>query len=255
VTLRLVANGTLLQFKILSRSAFDMLNAAFWPLVFATIAYYLFHNGNQSQSLFEASLGATVMTMWATVGIGASGAIQWQRRLGTLELLMAAPTPFIVLLAPLTISFATLGIYSLVATLLWGRFLFGMEIDLVHPVLFVLSLPAAIVAIGMLGLLVASVFVLYRSAVHLGNSLEYPIWLVTGLLIPLTLLPGWVTPISWLLAPTWGMRALRESAIGGEPLQAIGMCLAISVAYSALAVYFLHHFERLARDKASFTVS
>jgi ABC-2 type transport system permease protein len=253
--IRLVANGTLLQFKILSRSAFDMLNAAFWPLVFATIAYYLFRNGNQSQTLFEASLGATVMTMWATVGVGASGAIQWQRRLGTLEFLLGAPTPFIVLLAPLTISFAMLGIYSLVATLLWGRLLFGMHVDLVHPVLFVLSIPAAIFAIGMLGLLVASVFVLYRAGAHLGNSLEYPIWLATGLLIPLALLPGWVTPISWVLAPTWGMRALRESAIGGDPLAAIGMCFAISVVYVALAVRFLRYFERLARDKASFTVS
>jgi len=253
--IRLVWKGTLVQFKILSRSAFDMLNVTFWPLVFATIAYYLFHEGNQSKSLFEASLGATVMTMWATVGVGASGAIQWQRRLGTLELLLGAPTPFIVLLAPLTISFAAIGIYSLAATLLWGRLLFGMEIDLVHPLLFVVSLPAAIFAIGMLGLLVASVFVLYRAGAHLGNSLEYPIWLVTGLLIPLTLLPGWVTPISWLLAPTWGMRALRESAIGGDPLAAIGMCVAISAVYAVLAVYFLRYFERLARDKASFTVS
>ena len=29
--------------------------------------------------------------------------------------------------------------------------------------------------------------------------------------------PGWVRPISWVLAPTWGMRAIRESALGGPP--------------------------------------
>ena len=46
--------------------------------------------------------------------------------------------------------------------------------------------------------------------------LEYPVWLVTGLLVPLAVLPGWVTPVSWVLAPTWGMRALRASAFGGD---------------------------------------
>ena len=253
--IRLAFRGVLLQFKILSRSGFDMLNAVFWPLVFATIAYYLFRSGSHARSLFDASLGATVMTMWATVGIGASFAIAWQRRLGTLELLIAAPTPFIALLAPITIAYAGLGIYSLASTLLWGRVLFGIPIDPVHPALFVVALPAAILAIGMLGLLVSSVLVLYRAAGALGNSLEYPIWIATGLLVPLSILPGWIRPISWLLAPTWGMRALRESALGGSPLPAIGMCLAVSAVYAVLAIVLLDRFERLARAKASFSLT
>jgi ABC-2 type transport system permease protein len=253
--IRLLAHGVVLQFKILTRSGFDLLNAIFWPLVFATIAYYLFRAGAHPRTLFAASLGATVMTMWATVGIGASGALQFQRRMGTLELLVASPSPFIVLLAPLTISYAALGVYSLVATLVWGWLLFGIAVTLAHPLLFVLSIVAAVVSIGMLGLLVASAFVLYRAAVALGNSLEYPIWIATGLLVPLSILPGWVTEVSWLLAPTWGMRALRDSALGGPPLPAIGMCLAVIVAYGLLAVLFLRYFERVARATAAFALS
>ena len=68
----------------------------------------------------------------------------------------------------------------------------------------------------MLGLLLASTFVLYRNANAFSNLLEYPVWLATGLLVPLTLLPGWVEPISWVLSPTWGMRAIREAAFGGR---------------------------------------
>ena len=67
---RLLLHGVALQFKILSRSAFDLLNSVFWPLVFATIAYYLYRNGSTPRSLFTASLGATVMMMWASVGVG-----------------------------------------------------------------------------------------------------------------------------------------------------------------------------------------
>ena len=89
-----------------------------------------------------------------------------------------------------------------------------------------MALPATVLSLGMLGLLLASTFVLYRNASAFSNLLEYPVWLATGLLVPLSLLPGWVTPISWLLAPTWGMRAIREAAFGGNAWAEIAACLA-----------------------------
>ena len=107
----------------------------------------------------------------------------------------------------------------------------------------------------MLGLLLASTLIFYRAALFLGASFDYPVWLVTGLLVPLSVLPGWVAPISWLLAPTWGMRAIRESAVGGSPLSALAMCLALSACYAAIAVMFLRVFERLARERATLALA
>ena len=107
----------------------------------------------------------------------------------------------------------------------------------------------------MLGLILAATLMYYRAALFLGASLEYPVWLVTGLLIPLSVLPGWVAPISWLLAPTWGVRALRDSAIGGSPLGAIGVCLALSACYFAVALVCLRAFERLARERATLALT
>jgi ABC-2 type transport system permease protein len=115
--------------------------------------------------------------------------------------------------------------------------------------------PATVISLGFLGLLLASTFVLYRNANALSNLLEYPIWLVTGLLVPLSLLPGWVHPLSWLLAPTWGVRAIRESALGGDPLPAIGMCGALALAYLAIGAACLRLFERLARQQASLSLT
>ena len=43
-----------------------------------------------------------------------------------------------------------------------------------------IALPAAIFALGLLGLVLASTFVLLRNANSLSNLLEYPVWLVTG---------------------------------------------------------------------------
>jgi ABC-2 type transport system permease protein len=244
-----------MHFVQLSRSAFDIVGVTAWPILYATIAYYMFGAESDPDVLLTASLGATVMAIWSSVTLGAGAAIEIQRWLGTLELLVAAPTPFIFLLAPITIATAAVGVYALVATLVWGRLLFGVPLEFEHPVWFAVSVPTAIVAIGMLGLILAATLVLYRAALYLGNSFEYPGWLATGLLVPLSVLPGWVEPISWVLAPTWGVRAIRESALGGSPLEPILMCLVLSACYAVIAVLCLRMFERLARQRASLALA
>jgi ABC-2 type transport system permease protein len=252
---RIFLNGLRIHFVLLSRSAFDVMMVTLWPPVYATIAYYMFGTGSDTRVLFAASLGAAVMLIWSSVATGSSGALEAQRWFGTLELLVGAPVPFLAVLAPITVATAAIGLYSLVATLAWGALLFGIPIHLVHPWLFVLSLPVAVVAIGMLGLILASTVILYRAAQHLGDSLAYPGWLATGLLVPLAFLPGWVRPLSWVLAPTWGMRALRASALGGDPLVPIAVCVGLSAAYAAVAIPCLRLFERLARRRASLTLT
>ncbi len=42
--------------------------------------------------------------------------------------------------------------------------------------------------------------------------------------------------ISWALAPTWGMSALRDAALGTSPWADIAMCVALSVVYAAVGL-------------------
>src|SRR6476659_1585643 len=94
----------------------------------------------------------------------AGGASRQQRWWGVLELLVAAPTRLILVLAPVTVAISGIGVYSIVSTLLWGRLLFGVPIHIEHLLLFAVSIPVAVLSIGLLGLVLASTFVLYRSA-------------------------------------------------------------------------------------------
>ena len=68
--------------------------------------------------------------------------MQRERWHGTLELLVAAPTHFALVLLPVTIAMSTIGLYSMVATLVWGRFAFGIDVPLEHPLAFALALVA-----------------------------------------------------------------------------------------------------------------
>jgi ABC-2 type transport system permease protein len=122
-------------------------------------------------------------------------------------------------------------------------------------VLFVIAVPATILSIGMLGFLLSVTVVRYRTAWALGNALEYPVWLVCGFLVPLSLFPGWVRPILWVLAPTWGVRAIRQAALGGAPLVPLLLTLALGLAYALIGVAFAETVLRSARARATLSLT
>ncbi len=252
---RLLAIGWLFHLKNLTNSLFFVLISVLQPVIFATIAFFMFDAGRRSGGLLYAALGAGLMGIWSSTLFGSGGAIQWMRWQGTLEIAIAAPLRFLWVLLPLTISTATIGLYSIVATLFWGRIFFGVPLTFEHPALFAVALPVTVLSLGLLGLVMASTFVLYRQASAFSNLLEYPIWLVTGLLVPLSLLPGWVEPLSWVLAPTWGMEAVRNAALGGEVWPGIGMCILLGAVYLALGSVLMQNFERLARQRATLSLT
>jgi ABC-2 type transport system permease protein len=252
---RLLALGWLLHLKMLSRSAFDGVLGVIWPLFFATTAFFMFRASGNDEVLVYAAIGASVMGIWSATSVAAASALQRERWLGTLELLVAAPVHFSLVLLPITIAMSTIGVYSMAATLLWGRFLFGIEIGLESPILFALAVPITIASIGMVGFLLAVSVVRYRTAWALGNALEYPVWLVCGFLVPLSLFPDWVRPISWILAPTWGVRSIREAALGGSPLLDMLAALALGVAYALIGVLLVNTVLRSARARATLSLT
>jgi ABC-2 type transport system permease protein len=254
-TLRLLGFGWLMHVKMMMRSAFNGILSIVWPMFFATTAFLMFRVGHDPHTLLYASLGASVMGIWSATSTSASGAIQQQRWLGTLELLVAAPANFALVMLPLTVAMSTIGLYSLLATLAWGHFVFGVSLHVAHPLWFVLAVPATIASIGSVGFLLSVAVVRYRTAWALGNALEYPVWLVCGFLVPLSLLPGWVRPISWALAPTWGVRAIREAAIGGSPLPHLLICVGIGATCVILGFALVEVMLRAARRTASLSLT
>ena len=256
VVLRVIGRGWIFSLKVLTTSSFFLLVAILQPVIFATIAFFMFKAGGREGTLLYVALGSGMMGIWSATLFGSGGMIQWERYQGTLEVVMAAPVPFFLFILAATLANASIGIYSLSATLIWGRLLFEVPLAFEHPGWFLLAVPATVIALGLMGLLLASTFVLYRHANALSNLLEYPVWIVTGLLAPITLLPGWVEPIGWVLAPTWGIKAIRGAALGGiDPLTDIGFTLVLGAVYLVLGALALGHFERLARARATLALT
>jgi ABC-2 type transport system permease protein len=244
-----------LHVKMLATSAFDGVFQVVWPLFFATTAFLVYRQSGNPHALVYAGLGSAMMGIWSVIATTASNLLQRERWFGTLELLVAAPTRFALVLVPITTAMASLGVYSMVATLVWARLLFGVSVPVRHPVLFGVAVVVAILSIALIGFLLSVVVVRYRTAWALGNLLEYPGWLVCGFLVPLALFPGWAGWIAYALPPTWGMRAIRSAAWGGSPYVDIALCLGLGLLYGLVGALVSEGVLRSARRQATLSLT
>ncbi len=254
-TLRLVAVGWWLQLKMRSRSSFDGLLSIVYPMFFATSVFFMYRQNGDEAALVSAAVGASCMGVWSAVSTTASTTLQGERRQGTLELLVGSPTPFSLVIAPATVSMATIGLWSLVATLLWGRLVFRIPISFDQPLVFVVAALALSLSLGLVGFLQAVSSVRYRSAWALGSLFEFPVWLICGFLVPLSILPDWVRPIAWLLPPTWGVAAVRDAALGGNAWPDVALCLLTGAAYAAVGVGLARRLVDSARVNATLALT
>ena len=73
--------------------------------------------------------------------------------------------------------------------------------------------------------------------------------------MPLSILPDWVRPISWLLPPTWGVAAVRDAALGGNAWPDIALCLLTGAAYAVIGVVLARRLVDSARVNATLALT
>jgi ABC-2 type transport system permease protein len=254
-TWRVIGSGFAMNLKMLGTSGFFILTSVVQPVIFATIAFYMFKSGGRPGTLLYTALGAGMMGVWSTTLFGSGGMIQWQRWQGTLELGVGAPPPMVLVYLPFSLANAVTGAYALAATLVWGRLVFGVPLHFAQPFLFAVALVATVLALGLMGLVLASTFILYRYANAMANLLEYPVWIASGLVFSTSILPAWTRPISWALPPYWGVLALRHAALGGEVWRPLGMVAVLGAASLLIATGTFRIFEHYARARATLSLT
>ena len=244
-----------IQLKVLSTSAFEGFLAVLFPLMFATAALLVYRVNDDPDAMQYAGLGAAIMGMWTCQGVVASSLLTRERRAGTLELLVAAPTSMTRVLVPITLAMSTIGIYCVAATLLWERWVFDLRLEIASWPLFLLSVLVAALTLAQVGFFLSVTAVRYRTSWALGAALEYPGWLLCGFLIPVGLLPIWIQPLSWAIPTTWAMSAIRSAAAGGSPWGDLAVCLAIGSVYMVLAEYLGRRLVDSARRNATLALT
>lgn len=230
------------------------------PFVFTTVALTLFKGSTGPFGLY-AVLGGGMMGMWGNTIYSSGFAIQFEKWQGTLEEVMATPSKLIHIIAGRSVSNALFGLTNMGAVLLIAVLGFGAPLGIDNPLLFAFSLVLTLISLSNLGLIFASAFVLSRSAQTLTNGLETPLYIISGSMFPIALLPFWVHPAAYVLGPTWGVDAIRLTAsqeyssqtfwVGFGTSAAIVLDLVvmslITLAYVVIATFLFKKVETRAR--------
>jgi ABC-2 type transport system permease protein len=230
------------------------------PFVFTTVALTLFKASTGPFGLY-AILGGGMMGMWGNTIYSSGFAIEFEKWQGTLEEVIAAPSKLMHVITGRAISNAFFGLTNMVAILIIAVVGFRVSLGIADPLMFAVSLLLTLLSVSALGLIFASAFVLSRSAQALTNGLETPLYIVSGSMFPIALLPFWIHPAAYVLGPTWGVDAIRLATSAGYASQSfwVGMSpgaaifldltvmVLITLAYVATAAFLFKLVERRAR--------
>jgi len=148
------------------------------------------------------------------------GAISGGIRSGTLEALIATPTPLPILIAgQMAYSFCITTARAVVIFL--AMWIAGAPIAWTG-----LPLSAAIVGLIVLahipvGLIAAALHLVFRTSGPLTSGVLFGSTLLGGVYYSTTVIPDAIQPLAALVPLTYGLRALRQTMLGGESLAAV----------------------------------
>jgi len=180
-------------------------------------------------------VGSAMTGLWTTLLFNGGNSITGERWTGTLEPLVASPSSLRVVVFGKVLANVTQSLLSMVGCYTLISLVMGYPLSITSPLLFIASVFLTVFAFVSFGVIIASLFILIPDFQRLQNTLEFPVYILCGFLFPIALLPGWTTPLSYLLSPYWAARALHGATQGTLSNQQIfyslGFLLLFSIAY------------------------
>jgi len=229
--------------------AFILFTALVQPLIIALLALWMLRERGRDYAIFVV-VGSGMTGLWSIVLFIGGNSINVERWIGTLETLVGLPTPMPVIIFGKNLANVAQSLSSMVAAYLLASLLFGYPLRVEQPSLFVISLAFTVVAFVSFGLIIAPVFVMNPGVQGWQNAMEFPIYILSGFLFPIALLPEWTTPLSYLLAPYWAACALHATSSGGASLTEVAFCWAMMLLFSLIYLFISSWLFRLMIRKA-----
>jgi ABC-2 type transport system permease protein len=254
--MRVIAGSFTMQAKERATNQFFVGTLLVLPIIFTLLSVGTYLYGGKGNFGLYAVIGAGMMGVW-NANLWTSGRIvEGERRGGTLSMLIASPTPFPIILVGKSLSNAFASLISLVVTFATGLIAFRLELDIANPAAFIVSLLLTLISMTCFGLVLGSTFVLTRNAGDFLEAANYPIFILSGLMFPLTILPAWLKPLSSILAPTWGNLALGAAAglVADNPWVIDLYLIGLSLIYLFIARLLFKQVEFLVRRDGSMEV-
>jgi ABC-2 type transport system permease protein len=229
------------------------------PILYTVITYMMFKNSGQTNFVSYVILGTGILTLWTCVCFSSAGDIERERFMGTLLVIYCTPTNFKIIVVGKILANTILGMIPFVISFASVKVFFQGEIYVKEPIAFLVSMIITIISFVSISLVFSAFFTLSRSAVILMNCIEYPIFILCGILFPIEMLPRWTNFFSYMLSPTWAVRILRMSIDGisnkGTFYSYLSILIAITIFYFIFSNILFNVIDKKTRIKGTLGVS
>ena len=199
----------------------DSLIPFFTAPLFTVIFMMIFRHAGREDLTAYAAIAPVFIALWWLALFNSGWTINLERWNGTLEMLVAAPSSFALVILGRITATTTLGTFSFVEAWLVARLIFGTTVTIHHLWTFLATVVLTLAAMAGTAVAMASLFVLARNAVTFSNSASYPFYVLGGVLVPVALLPAWLRPFSAVVFLSWSSDLLRATLNGG-PIHDVG---------------------------------
>ena len=214
------------QFATLAHSPNALLTLVTMPISTVMLVAVVRHAG-RADLLGHTLVAPILMAQWAMALLVAGELVETERWYGTLELVVASPTSFAVLLAGRVAAVCALGTVAFVEVWAVAALGFGLDVTVAHPGLFLAAAAATTLAVTGWATVLAAGLVLTRSAHVLRNSLTFPVYVVGGVLVPVSFLPGPLPALSRAVFLSWSADLLRAAYDRGPVSDSVARLLII----------------------------
>ncbi|KAF0109343.1 MAG: antibiotic transport system permease protein [Anaerolineaceae bacterium] len=229
------------------------------------VMYGVITQGNFSDPLFPyIYLGNAFYSYVFTVMNGVSWAVIDDREhYRTLKYMYVAPIRIPAYLLGRGVAGFLTASLSVVITILAGVLFLHVSFDPLQAdwLLFFVSLAIGVVMLAMMGLVLAALSLLVaRHSGFLAEGVSGVLFLFSGAIYPLDVLPVWLQPIGYAIPITYWLELMRRSLIGSvaeafptlaafSNLELLGILVGLSVVFGVASIYVFRACDKRARER------
>ena len=229
------------------------------------IMYAVISGGNFSSPLFPyIYIGNAFYIYVGQVMTGVSWAVIDDREhYKTLKYMYIAPIRIPVYLLGRGVARFLTGSFSVIITLACGVWFLHLPLDLlkVNWPLFLVTLLVGIVMLAMLGLLLGSFsLLLVHHSGFVGDAVAGALYIFSGAIFPLDILPAWLRPIGFAMPITYWLELIRRALIGNvaqafptlsgfSDAQLFAVLMVLSLAFGTLSIFTFRFCDWRARER------
>ena len=251
--IRPVVGAVRAQFSMSRRNVYDLVPIVMQPAYTLVLMAVFVYAGREDLSAY-ALVATMLMGVAATAIFIASDLMTREQDFQTFELAIASPAPFPAIILTRMMVITSISLIGIAESWLIIRFVFGVSLAIHHPWVFAATMLLTAFAAAGTALIPAALFSFARSARTYQNSITYPVYIFSGILVPLTVFPDWLAPVSRVIFLYWSGELLRDSMQTATPEGVIAKLGAIAIlgvgaalVGGALIARMIHYLKREGR--------